>query len=387
MSNPTLPSQTPTVSTAYQNPPTLEQIQIKVRRLTRSPSTAQLSDAELNNYINTFIVYDFPEHLRTFNLRTQFTFYTNQGQDVYNTDIASFAGAVNNPLYNFQNLYLSIHKPVFIAGYQSYFSQSREQFYGIYPILSNISKTMNRGDGATTNFTGVINSQQAIVPAGFNQQISLLQSNVIFSANSSSGVSISLVDVPVVDPVSGFKTNIGNLYDPNSAAYKAALTTPPTVALPDNNINYLTGVYNITFSSPPAAGNIINSETVPLIQSRPQALLFYSNQFIVRPIPDQVYAINFEAYQRPTALLATNQVPELEEYWQYIAYGSAKKVFEDRMDMESVAQIMPEYKKQEALCLRRTLVQYTNERTATIYTEQTSFSGNYGWGYGQGGSF
>lgn len=387
MSNPTLPSNTPTVANNFQQPPTLTQIQTKVRRLTRSPSEAQLTTPDLNNYINTFVVYDFPETLRTFNLRTQFTFYTNPGQDVYNTDEASFAGAVNNPLYNFQNKYLTIHPPVFIAGFQSFFTQSREQFFGIYPIVNNISTTTNSGNGVLTTFTGVVNSQQAIVPPGFTQNISLLQNQVLFSAVGTTGLGLALVDVPVVDPGTGFKTVNGNLYDPNSAAYQAALSNPPTTVIANNTINYLTGVYTITFSAAPAAGNVVNSQTVPQTQSRPQAMCYYSNQFIIRPIPDQPYAINFEAFARPTALLATNQTPELEEYWQYIAYGAAKKIFEDRMDFDSVALIMPEFKKQENLCLRRTLVQITNERTSTIYTEQVSFGGQSGWGWGQGGSF
>src|SRR6202158_3665681 len=93
---------------------TLSAIETKVRRLTRSPSTAQLSQADLDNYINTFVVYDFPEQLRTFNLRTQFTFYTNPGQDVYPTDIDSFGGVTTNPLYNFQNLYLTVHPPFYV---------------------------------------------------------------------------------------------------------------------------------------------------------------------------------------------------------------------------------------------------------------------------------
>jgi hypothetical protein len=113
--------------------------------------------------------------------------------------------------------------------------------------------------------------------------------------------------------------------------------------------------------------------------------LFYDNKFVLRPVPDQPYQINFEAYVRPTYLMAENQVPQLEEWWQYIAYGAAKKIFEDRMDLESVALILPEYKKQETLCLRRTIVQYTNERTATIYTQQTGYNSGFG-GWGWGGS-
>src|SRR6267142_3467753 len=118
MANPTPPSPTPVAANAFQQPPTLTAIETKVRRITRSPSTAQLSDADLNNYINTFVVYDFPEHLRTFNLRTTFTFYTNPYQDEYFTDTASFGNPVtnptiiNNPLYDFQNKYLTVHNPV-----------------------------------------------------------------------------------------------------------------------------------------------------------------------------------------------------------------------------------------------------------------------------------
>ncbi|HWY35478.1 MAG TPA: hypothetical protein VNX68_12605, partial [Nitrosopumilaceae archaeon] len=119
-------------------PATLADIEKKVRLLTRLPSTAQLSQADLDNYINTFILYDFPEQLRTFNLRKPFSFYTNPGQDVYDTNILAFAGATNNILYNFQNLYLTVHEPVFIAGFPALYTQDRQQFYGIYPIINSI---------------------------------------------------------------------------------------------------------------------------------------------------------------------------------------------------------------------------------------------------------
>jgi len=85
--------------------------------------------------------------------------------------------------------------------------------------------------------------------------------------------------------------------------------------------------------------------------------------------------------QRPSELLASNQMPELAEWWQYIAYGAAKKIFEDRMDLESVQLIIPEFKKQEDLILRRTIKQYSNERSSTIYTDQTEALVS-GWGRG-----
>jgi len=403
------------------NPPgnTLAAIQQKVRRLTRSPSEAQLTTDDLNNYINTFVIYDFPEHLRTYNLRKQFTFTCNPFQDVYPTNIFGFGGVASanvNELYNFQNKYLTIHPPVYIAGYQSFYTQSREQFFGIYPMINNIQSISQFGDGITTNFSGFINMLNNPFPPVPSPSINgqggavLIKGEVLFSSVDINGNGASLVDVPCLDSVTGNPTQWGQLYNPNSQAYINAtkntvglapapviLTAPYSTltqattglnALSATNfINYITGQFSITFPYAPIAGAPINSQSVPSIVSIPQALLFYQDQFVLRPIPDQPYDINFEVYVRPTQLFLTGSVPALEEYWQYISYGSAKKIFEDRLDMDSVQMIMPEYKKQENLVLRRTIVQHTNERTATIYTEQTGNSGyNGGWGWG-GGNF
>jgi hypothetical protein len=373
---------------------TLQAIQNKVRRLTRSPSTAQLTDSDLQNYINTFVVYDFPEHLRTFNLRTVFSFYANPYQDTYPTDQASFGDPIanpsitSNPLYNFQNNYLTVHPPIYVAGYQTLYTQSREQFYGYYPNVNSIASINTTGDGITTTFTGVINAQQS-TPGNVIQQIGIVQGQVLFDSLDVNFNGLTLQDVPVINPTTGNPTTTGNLYDPNTPEYQQALANPPTFptgVLPNNNVNYATGNFTITFTTPPGPGQMINSQTINQVLSRPQQMLFYANTFILRPIPDQPYKIDIEAYKRPTALLDLGQSPELEEYWQYIAFSSAKKILEDRMDMDSVQLIMPALKEQERLMQRRTIVQYTNERVATIYTEQTSpTTGGFG-GFGGGGS-
>lgn len=368
---------------------TLQAIQTKVRRLTRSPSTAQLTDADLQNYINTFVVYDFPEQLRTFNLKESFTFVCNPFQDTYPTDKSM--QQVLNQLYNFQNKYLSISKPVYIAGFPAFYTQSREQFFNIYPIVNSILATGNTGDGATTTFTGVItNNTGPSIPAVQNQSTVLLQNNVLFSSIDSNGAGLALVDVPVINTATGFNTTNGNLYIPGQTPVDPVTGVPvlPTVVTPNNTINYVTGQYTITFPTAPAASQFINSQTVPVVTALPQSLMFYQDQFTLRPVPDQPYEINFEVFIRPTALLDLNESPALEEYWQYIAYGAAKKIFEDRLEMESVQMIMPEFKTQERLCLRRSLVQYANERSATIYTESAGSANGWGWwGLGGNGQF
>jgi hypothetical protein len=386
------------------NPPAsisqLSAIQQKVRRLTRSPSAAQLSDTDLNNYINTFVVYDFPEHLRTFNLRTTFTFETNPLQSEYPTDILSFGAATNamaNPLYDFQNKYLTVHPPVYIAGYHSLYTQSREQFFNIYPKTNNIASINNIGDNIATKFSGniLLNIQgQTLVNANLVniQSACILQNEVLFSSVDLNGNGLAMVDVPVLDGGTGNPTIWGNLYPPTELPTTPPLITDygtpgsiPTGVQLTNYINYYTGQFVVTFLAAPGNGLAINSQCVPTSVGLPQMLLFYDNHFVVRPVPDQPYRVQFEVYVRPDALLATNQQPQLNEYWQYIAYGSARKILQDRMDIETVNLIEPEYKKQENLCLRRTIVQYTNERTATIYAanvEGHSNNGNNGQGSG-----
>jgi len=328
---------------------TLANIRTKVRRLTRAPSSAQLTDADIDQYVNTFVLYDFPEHLRLFSLRTTFTFFAQPYIDTYETTNTT----PTDPLYNFKNKYISVHPPIYIGGYDSFYSQSREQFFGIYPFI-NFVQQIGTGDGSTTTFTGTITNGP------------ILQNNVLFDSLDANNGSIVLEDVPRVGSL------IGDLVVPNAATSYGT-------------INYVTGAYDFTFPVTPGAGAVVNSQTVPYVPSRPLGMLFYDDKFTLRPVPDQAYRINMEVYIRPTELLDSTQSPELAQWWQYIAYGAAKKVFEDRMDMDSVQMILPEYKKQEALVLRKTIVQLTNERTATIYTEQTGMSGfGGGWGFGGG---
>ncbi len=354
----------------------LPAIMTKVRRLTRSPSASQLPDADLIEYINTFVLYDFPEHLRTFNFRETFTWTCNPFQDEYRTDLLSTQFA-DYQLADFKNLYITIHPPLYIAGFQQMYTQSREQFFGIYPQVRSIASIGQTGNGGTRRFTGTINANQAILIPGQVTNNTLLQGKVLFSSISNVNQALAMVDVPLINPATAELLTQGNLY---VSGLQPA--DNPVLLDVNNNINYVTGQFTVEFVTPPQVGAPINSQSVPTAVGIPQAMLFYDNMFTLRPVPDQPYSINFEVYRRPFALdQVDNPNPELEEYWQLIALASARKILQDRLDMESVALIEPEYREQMRLVLRRTLIQYTNERTATIYTENR----NTGWGIGGGG--
>lgn len=339
---------------------TLQAIRTKVRRITRSPSLSQISNDQLDEYINTFILYDFPEHLRLFSLRKLLTFYTQPGVDVYKTNTT----ITTDPLYNFKNKYVAVHPPVFMAGIQSFYTQWRDVFYGYYPQTNTILDTQLRGDASSGPFTGRITAPSTGLPF-------ILQENVNFNCLDANGTSMIMVDVPI-------SNTIGNLTQANVPLVPPFDTTQD----PNNYINYVTGEFVITFPSVTQTSAPIWFEGILYQPGKPLCMLYYEDKFTIRPVPDKTYSIQIEVDVRPTELINSTDVPQLEQWWQYIAYGAAKKIFEDRMDNDSVQLIMPEFKQQERLVLRTTLTQQANERTVTIYTQGKNYG--FGWFGGSG---
>ena len=338
---------------------TLQNIYTKVRRLTRSPSTAQLSDDDINNYVNEFLLFDLPEHLRLFDLRQVFSFYTTPLVGDYYTNTTD----VNSPFYQFKNRYISVHEPMYIAGYKRFYTQSRDQFFGLYPQIESMVALPQLGDGINQTFTGTL----LVAP--------IIRGQFQLTSVDATGLGLIKVDVPY-PPGSPYFPTLGAMVTPN--------TPPPAVLDPLNSINYFTNQFSVVFPTAPMAGKQIWTQSVPTAAALPQAVLYYDDIFTVRPIPDNVYKIEFEVYRRPTELLSTNlaQTPEIHQWAQFVAYGASRKCFQDRMDMESIQMIEPEYRMQMNLVNRKTIVQLTNERTATIFTE-----GNANWPYGGWGFF
>lgn len=328
---------------------TLADIMIKVRRITRSPSTSQISDADLKTYINDFLKYDFPEELRLFALRTTMSFYTTPYVDVYNTNTT----LNTDPLYDFKNVYITVHDPVYIAGRKAYFTQNRNDFYNIYPAVMGRTQIAT-GDGLTTNFTGTL------------RDVPVLQHNLLFTSYDANYEGLVLKDVPRLDPVTGWPMVIGDLVVPDTVASVGT-------------INYVTGDYNITFPAAPEDDAEVQAQYVQYSAGLPTTILYYDNKFILRPVPDISYKVEIECYKRPEALTNDIDEPILEQHFSYVSFGSAKRIFEDRMDMESLQMIAPLLEEQKLLCQRRTLVQQSNERVGTIYTQQVDPQSGWGW--------
>ena len=345
-------------------PNTLADIRTKIRRITARPSAVQLSDTEIDKYINTFYVYDMPQHLKMESLRYNY----------------QFTCTANIPTYDLPTgTYLTAMPPVYIGGYQSYMTQSRQNFFRINPQLNFLQSQVYTGDGTNGSggtYTGQTLTNLPILP-GFKPNppgaystwlstndipASALNWNVIVSAegtpNATSGIapSVTLID-----------DGQGNLFAPTDTSINPASAR--------GSINYITGAITITtFTAAIPTGNPINVQYVPYVASRPQEAMFFQDQIILYPIPDQAYTVSFEAYKYPTAFLASDilgtSTPQLNEWWQLLAYGASDKIFSDNADFENMMKFRPLLDEQMNLCLRRTIVQQTSERTATIYTSQ-----------------
>jgi len=305
---------------------TLAAIKKKVRRLVASPSINQLSNADLEEYIDTFYEQDLPSHLKLWNLHDKLEFYTQPNEDQYSFDT---------------ELYHAVVPPVYIDGYQSFYSQSREEFFRIYPKTAT-EQTGPAGTTAAGPYSFTLNSTP------------VLKRQVTLSVEDTAGTVHVANDVPDT-PAS----QTGTWVDSNTGAVLAG------------TINYVTGAITITWP------NIIDPDENIIARynayqaSRPSAMLFFNDYFILRPVPDKVYRVVVDVYRRPTQLLATDQTnPEVQQWWQYIAFGAAVKILQDRQDMESLQNIMPFFKEQENLVMYRTATQQAPERTATIYTDQ-----------------
>lgn len=322
-------------------PTTLADIRSKVRRITARPSVNQISDAQIDQYINTYYLYDMPAQLKLESFRTMYQFVTTPNVHVYNFPT---------------DLYLEAMPPVYVAGYQCYMSQNRETFFRQNPRVNFNQQQVALGTGAMGPYTGIL-SNLPIMRGWNTNPASTSIAGVNWAVLFSGIVAGSTTMTTLVDD------GLGNLFDLSDADFSA----------PRGTIDYITGAFSVTFASAIGVGASINAQYVPYKASRPNSCLFYQDQIQLYPIPDQAYTVSFEAYKLPTAFVGTATVsPQLKELWQLLAYGAADKIFSDNADIESMMKFRPLLEEQLKFCMRRTICQYSTERVSTIYTDQTA---------------
>lgn len=377
-------------------------IEKKVRRLTASASDSALPSAEIQQAVNTFYNQDFPYAIKIDQQRAVYKFFTIPNVDRYPVDV---------------NNYMGFRSPVYFEGIQGNFFKNRDQLYNLYPRYPTKFQPVG-GDGERVHFPfSLFNNSSSPFP---QPNGGILSTQVVIGGIDVDGKPIRIVDDGggVADTTgiasnttSGrllfIKTNqVGdNVYLDGSNAQHPAIppTSPIGQPVPPFNqstpyppspltqqycgtVNYVTTEIDVTFPVAPAAGTMINVWAATYQPGRPYNLLFWNNEFTIRPVPDNVYMVEVEAFQTPVQFMLTTNHPVLNQWWQYIAYGAACEIMRERQDNEGLANLLEGFRRQEALVLERQSIEEIGQPNITLFNStQTGYG--YGVGWGAGGAY
>lgn len=356
---------------------TLSDIIAKVRRLTGTGSSNQLTDSQIIDYINSFYLYDFPSEFRSLQLKNTFTFNTIQGVDSYPFDFEHYS-TLEEPCYVNKRLV-----PLYTDSWS---------FYSLFFNWA-LQEVFATGDGTAGPYTGTCQSIPILRSVNNNPVVQSVASN---ASAFPSGYPPSFSNSPNVGRVQNIlisaNTAAGTLHVTDDGAAGASGSLLGDV-LAGGTINYQTGAISLTFNAAIPSGTDITISYNPTNQSIPQAILFWQNSVVLRPTPDAGYPVEIVAYRRPSqALLGSGStvnmsgVPEQWEWWETLAVGAAKKIYEDRQDFEGVQMMDKMLVERYDLNETRTYAQMGKKRIATIYADQLDGSQGvfYGWGGNNG---
>ncbi len=357
---------------------TLSDIITKVRKLTGTNNSFQLTDGQIIDYINSFYLYDFPAQFRSLKLKDKYYFNTQRGIDTYPFD---------------SDHYTTIEMPCYCAKREIKLFQDPWGFYGVNFNWQQ-QENFTTGDGTAGPYSGTLLAVPIIRSINNNPRVqTTLNSNADFitspSVPSFPQTNISRVQNILITANRGLGDTL-NVTDDGAGNLIGD-------CLAGGTIDYDTGVITaLTFTSTVPSGESINCQYNPVTLSIPLSILFFQNQFTLRPVPDKGYTIELVAYRLPSQCLLGSEStsspnlagrPEFQEWWETLAFGASKKVFQDRLDTDGMTIMDVNLTQAYALNESRTYAQLGKESTATLFRDQLQY--NYGSGsftFGAGGT-
>jgi len=289
---------------------TLAEIRRKVRQVTGRFSSEELSNTELDKYINNYYLYTFPAEVKLESKHTYYQFTTEANQAYYNVPVTA---------------YTNFEPPASVNNLSMLWFQNEATFNEKNPLQYTFLNPWT-GDGLTVTFTTTV--------TGFP----IYPSTLTFSDDVETFVDTnqdwSTSDVTITGSAGGIAT-----------------------------INYNDGTISVTFAVAPADGQLIHLNYVIFQAGRPQAILYYNNQFQLFPVPDQAYIVKMGAYKVVTELSEATDTPDLNEWGPCIAYGASRDIFSDKGETDSYAEATALYKEQVSYILTRTAQDLMNIRS------------------------
>lgn len=176
--------------------------------------------------------------------------------------------------------------------------------------------------------------------------------------------------IPGLSPLGGYNNN--QPYPPS-----------PLTSQYVGTVNYITTQIELALPIPVSPGTQLSIWASPYQVGRPYNLLFWNNEFTIRPVPDKVYLVEVEAYQTPAQFMRITDNPVLKQWAQYIAYGTACEILRERQDNEGLQNLTEGFNRQEALVLERQSIEEIGQPNITMFNTTQNPSGT-GIGMGLG---
>ena len=297
---------------------TLAEIRQKVRQVSGRYSLQELSNDQLDEYVNKYFQYTFPAELKLERAHTFYEFLTVANQQKYTipTGFTNF-----EPLATLDNLSLLWYQE------PSSFTENNPE---------NIARqTIGTGDGATTLFTATASS------------------------------------FPIL-PATAVVTDDTEVFEDTNTTFGTANINITGSLGGSGTLNYSTGALSVTFNTAPASGQNIFFSYIQFQAGRPVAVLLYNNQFTFFPVPDTAYRFKAKAYSNTLVIDASGSTltqfvnatdrPFLDEWGPCIAYGTARDIHADYGEMDAYGEVTALYKEQLSYVLKRTNQNLLNTR-------------------------
>ncbi len=273
---------------------TLAEIRQKVRQVTGRLSSDDLSNTQIDDYINKYYQFTFPAELKLESKLEILNLNTEANVQTYDLP-AGFTNPVSPGTMDELNL----------IWYQDPILFRRENVQNVTRQISGV------GDGIITAFA--LTAQQFPIIAG---------------------------TVIVTDDVEIFTDNGLGILTGNAGG--------------SGTVVYATGAMNVTFAVAPLTGQNIIFSFKQFLAGRPIAVLWFDDQFTFAPIPNTTYRFKCQGYATVTPLVNSTDKPELEQWGPGIAYGAARDIHADAAEYDAYQNVTALYKEQLAYILRRT---------------------------------
>jgi len=297
---------------------TLAEIRQKVRQVTGRYSPDELSNEQLDEYINKYTEYTLPAEVK---LERTHVFY-------------EFLTEANKQKYTLPTGYTNFEPTATIDRLSMLWYQDPSGFYENNP--ENIGRqTIGTGDETTTAFSGTASS------------------------------------FPIL-PGTAVVTDDTEVFEDTSTDYSTSNVVLTGSLGGTGTLNMSTGAVSVTFNTAPADGQDIRFSYIQFQAGRPTSVLLYNNEFTFFPVPDTAYRFRSKAYTNVlvsasaggTASTFTSALdrPLLDEWGPAIAYGTSRDIHADYGEMQAYTEVTALYKEQLAYILKRTNQNFLNTR-------------------------